>query len=133
MDIQTPKITELIKLLEPHVDSEILADLEAFRENRRDSAHVFSSKWYSRHLYLNRLCYYFKYNSPTDTKFILYTGGLGQGNYLELYYSLGKGYTFRAFDALFHETSRYIYETTDWPAMKEEIDRFFEKIQNPGT
>lgn len=133
MDIKTIKISELIKLLEPYVDSEILADLEAFKENQRGSKHVFSDKWYARHLYLNRLCYYYKYNSPTDTKFTLYSGGLGQGNYLEIYYSTGKGYTFRAFDAMFQDTSRFIYETSDWTNLKEEVERFFEKIKNPTT
>ena len=92
--------------------SEIVADL-------KNKTNVFSSYWYSRHLYPNPLIQYAPLDDPTIT---LYDGGLGMGHYIRIIYD-GIVYSLIGFTGPRDKT--ILCQSTDWDEMKTMVHTFF--------
>ena len=108
------------------VDSEIKLDFDSFLNAPNNNTYVFSTKPYFRHLNFNGLIGY--ENKGNDiNKYILYTGGLGMGNYIFVYFDINKGYSLVSGDG---DGEYLIYESWDWQVIKLQIDILFHSV-NP--
>lgn len=103
-----------------NLDPEILADIEAYAIDWKVAKDIFSSKWYHRFMHLDPSVLYTK---EGQKKINLYGGGLGLGNYVQIYYDVDTGYSFDAINDMY--APRNVIQTRSWPALKEAVDAFF--------
>lgn len=89
---------------------------------RQESNDQFRSKWYARHLHFNTLLAYS--NATNDLP--LYGGGLGLGNYIEIWWR--GDYILEVFTSPTNRT--LVAKTSDWHTMVQQIDAFFDAYKS---
>jgi hypothetical protein len=119
------QMKDVISEIYPFVHPEIQKDLDKYIKTEYDMTffkHVFSNKIYYRHLGFN---YLLGYNS-SNSQFMLYSGGLGMGYFMSIYYTITKGYSIELSEIGGYH--KIYYMSNDWLSIKDEIDKYFESI-----
>lgn len=119
-------ISEIYPLVHPEIqkdiDKYIKNDMIRFKD-------VFCNRIYYRHLVFN---YLLRYSRSSDRKYILYTGGLGMGHFINICYTINNhSYSIELCDIL--DNGIIYYESNDWLSIKDKVDKYFESIMREDS
>lgn len=120
----TDQSVEIINTLSSLIHPEILNDMNTHLKNiqgdlsRQD---IFSNQLYCKFIGFNEMIGSIR--TPT-TRYLLYDGGLGMGNYIHIYYTIDKGYSIEFSNYEGGHSVNCISD--DWNLIKQKVHEYFE-------
>lgn len=123
-----------IQKIIPFLDEEIQRDIRTFFEYYKEHKKFGGDGYQFEHIskkYRGSICfnYTINYNPEDAVSFILYTSGLGLGNYLDICYNKEKHmYSLEHYDDGGGPKS-ISFESSDWNALKEAVEKYFIDIK----
>ena len=112
-------LLNILTKVEPYVDSDIANDIVSFLyvENKED---IFSNTPYTANIGFNTLL---GFTSEHADIFRIYTGFLGNGEYIHIYFDIQNGYSIEFSD---FSGNHAVYCQSDcWQHIKKEVDYYF--------
>jgi hypothetical protein len=112
-------LQNILTKIEPYVDSDIANDIVSFLyiENKED---IFSNRLYTGNIGFNKLL---EFTSEHADIFRIYTGFLGNGEYIHIYFHMLNGYSIEFSDFSGNHTVHC--KSACWHHIKKEVDDYF--------